>query len=219
VICRPDGNSWHTCACAQILPEDRATLARAAKRGDTCAARRLVEGHLWLVEHVGRTRKIRYSPDVWQAGVLGLYRAIERFDPDRGLAFDTYALWQVYAAMNSTRRKARRRGLTGGRKGSRAEAGKVHFTRCVPERTDTSTPQDEHASRAEISARLVEVVRTLEPRERQAVALKFGLLGTRELSTADASRAMGITPIAFRTLLARALQRTEVRLRKANRNA
>lgn len=201
---REDGCSWHTASVKQILPENRATLIRAAKRGDAAAVRSLVEGHLWLVEHVGRVRKIRYSPDVWQAGALGLYAALEKFDPDRGLAFDTYALWQVYAAMSSTRRKLRRRGLTGGRK---CDPIRAYFTAAIPDCEDRGANPARAAMRAESGRQVRAALARLRPAERRALALRFGLDNGRELPLRDASRVMGITLIAYRALLSRALKR------------
>ena len=54
---------------------------------------RLVELHLPLVEHLARRFAGRNEPlpDLFQVGSIGLIKAIDRFEPERGLEFSTYA--------------------------------------------------------------------------------------------------------------------------------
>jgi RNA polymerase sigma factor (sigma-70 family) len=81
--------------------EAEQALARRARGGDAEARRRLVEANLRLVVHVAR----RYAnrglplPDLIEEGNLGLLRAAEKFDPDRGTRFATYAVWWVRQAV------------------------------------------------------------------------------------------------------------------------
>lgn len=82
--------------------EEEADLARRWRdKGDRRAANRLVESHLRLVVRMAR-RMTGYGlpvSDLIAEGNLGLLRAVETFDPERGLRFATYALWWVKAAM------------------------------------------------------------------------------------------------------------------------
>jgi RNA polymerase sigma-B factor len=59
----------------------------------TAARDQLVALHLPLVEHLARRFRNRGEPydDLMQVGTIGLIKAIDRFDPDRGLEFSTYA--------------------------------------------------------------------------------------------------------------------------------
>lgn len=61
----------------------------------------LVEMHLPLVRHLARRYAERGEPmeDVIQAGTIGLIQAVDRFEPDRGLAFSTYAVPTVVGAI------------------------------------------------------------------------------------------------------------------------
>ncbi|MFL5863057.1 MAG: RNA polymerase sigma factor RpoD/SigA [Solirubrobacteraceae bacterium] len=80
--------------------EDR--LVEAAKSGDRRAREELVESFLPLIARVARV--YRGSPSItrvelMQEGVVGLLRALERFDPAEGVPFWGYAVWWVRQAM------------------------------------------------------------------------------------------------------------------------
>lgn len=72
-------------------------LARRVGEGDMRARRRLIESNLRLVVSVAkkyRGRGVAFE-DLIQEGNAGLIRAVERFDPDRGFRFSTYATWWI----------------------------------------------------------------------------------------------------------------------------
>lgn len=75
-------------------PHDESQLYRLAQAGDPDARRDLVEKHWNLIWHiVHRFQGRGYDPeDLFQVGAIGLLKAIERFDVDRGLKFSTYAV-------------------------------------------------------------------------------------------------------------------------------
>jgi DNA-directed RNA polymerase sigma subunit (sigma70/sigma32) len=83
-------------------PEAERDLVVAAQAGDTAARARLVEAFMPLIASVSRV--YRDSPQVervelLQEGVVGLLRAIERYDPARGVPFWGYATFWVRQAM------------------------------------------------------------------------------------------------------------------------
>jgi RNA polymerase primary sigma factor len=76
-----------------LTVEAETELAKAAKLGDVQARKRLIESNMRLVINIAKGYKCRNIPleDLIQEGAIGLMQATERFDPDRGFRFSTYA--------------------------------------------------------------------------------------------------------------------------------
>jgi len=80
-----------------LSKDEEFSLARAARSGDSKAAMRLAQGNLRLVIRAAkqyRDRGLSFE-DLIQEGNLGLLKAVQRFDPERGFRFSTYAVWWI----------------------------------------------------------------------------------------------------------------------------
>lgn len=92
-------------------PDDLARLAAMAPDdpGREAVRHRVVEAHLPLVHHLARRYADRGEPldDLVQVGTIGLLKAVDRFDPDRGHAFASFA---VPTVLGEIRRHFRDRG-------------------------------------------------------------------------------------------------------------
>ncbi len=84
-----------------LTAEQEADLARAAQAGDEQARRALSEANLRLVVSVAKRYVGRGLPflDRIQEGNLGLMKAAEKFEPERGFKFSTYATWWIRQAI------------------------------------------------------------------------------------------------------------------------
>jgi RNA polymerase nonessential primary-like sigma factor len=81
----------------RLTSSEEYVLATRAARGDESARRRLIEHQLGLVVMIARRYRNRGLPlsDLIAEGNLGLLKASEKFDPERGFRISTYAKWWI----------------------------------------------------------------------------------------------------------------------------
>lgn len=93
-----------------LTAEEEVRFGRLCQKGDLQARNHMIECNLRLVVKISRRYINRGLPflDLIDEGNLGLIRAVEKFDPERGFRFSTYATWWIRqtierALMNQTR--------------------------------------------------------------------------------------------------------------------
>jgi RNA polymerase nonessential primary-like sigma factor len=93
-----------------LTAQEEGELARRVRQGDFAARQKMIERNLRLVVNIAKHYLNRGIPllDLVEEGNLGLMHALEKFDPERGFRFSTYATWWIRqnierAIMNQSR--------------------------------------------------------------------------------------------------------------------
>lgn len=179
---------------------------------------RLVESHLHLLDlaaaHWSRRYPILDRDDLRQAAYFGLRRAAERFDPERGVLFSTFAFHGLRDAIQ--RELPSLLGMVRVPKRPTAPRPSVaSFEDDAPEPEDEGTTSNpyEVASRAEDRERVRFALGKLRPRDALVAELRFGINGAGRTHTyAEVGERLGVTGERVRQIEARALSRLRAAL-------
>lgn len=84
-----------------LTPEEEVSLARRIMKGDAAAREHMIKANLRLVVRIARDYENFGLPilDLVSEGNIGLVKAVERFDPDKGGKLSTYAAWWIRQAL------------------------------------------------------------------------------------------------------------------------
>jgi RNA polymerase sigma factor (sigma-70 family) len=97
---------WEEAESSQAISGDEAdALARRAQAGDAAASEELIRRLLPLVQATARRYRTEglEQADLLQEGIVGLLRALQRFDPARGVPFAAFATWWIRQSLQEAR--------------------------------------------------------------------------------------------------------------------
>ncbi|MCA9803935.1 MAG: sigma-70 family RNA polymerase sigma factor [Cyanobacteria bacterium HKST-UBA02] len=181
----------------QIRSEDTRESSRARER--------FVLANLRLVVGIAK----RYSgrglslEELIQEGNVGLLKAVDRFEPDRGNRFSTYAVWwirqQIVGALKSKNR-------------TRSTSIDLNTEEGPLDIPDPFAPDPQDVAEQTLSRHvLARLVSNLPPRERDVISLLYGIGGKKPLDHETAARLLGMS----RQRLSQIEKRALVKLRKS----
>ena len=242
-----------------LSAEEEVYFARRALKGCEASRKRMIVSNLRLVVKIARRYNNRGLAllDLIEEGNLGLIRAVEKFDPERGFRFSTYATWWIRqtierAIMNQTRtirlpihvvkelnvylRAARELAQKLDHEPTAEEIAEAldkpvedvsKMLRLNERITSVDTPIGSDNDKAlldiiadekghgpeddlqdkDIKASIVRWLQDLNPKQREVLARRFGLMGYEPSTLEDVGAEIGLTRERVRQIQVEALRR------------
>ena len=204
-----------------LTAADEVRLAKRIERGDLSAKEQMIESNLRLVHALARPYRGRGVPyeDLVQEGVVGLIRAVERFDHRRGRKFSTYAAWWIRRSLMDALDKARAIRIPAAAARQRAQRDLPRVTQSLDAPIgEDATPLYEliadeaaqspwqRADELEARREVWSMLGKLPPRHRQVLARRYGLVADRVQTHAQIGALLGVGEERSRQLERQALQ-------------
>ena len=193
--------------------EQRLTIL--IQQGDEQARQTLIEHNLRLVTHIAKTY---YHPkvelmDLIQEGNLGLIEAVDRFNPEMGLRFSTFAVWwirkRILRYLGRSEDLVR---LDTPIKGEEGEALCLGDT-IMDEETILGGPacegQDTQLEQEESRQQMLKRIERLSKREKEVLMMLYGVTEERALTPQEVAERLGVSPRRIRQIRNKALRRLQ----------
>ena len=150
----------------------------ALRAGDRSAREKIIRHNLRLVAHIC---KKYYAGDAAQddyisIGTIGLIKAVDTFDPDKGKKFASYASRCIENELRMELRRTRRAGPQLSLQEPLEAGGQLTLADTLPDETDMEADCEQRAD----AARLRSMVEQLPGRERQIMRLRYGFGGAAQ---------------------------------------
>lgn len=191
--------------------EQRLTIL--IQQGDEQARQTLIEHNLRLVTHIA---KMYYHPkvelmDLIQEGNLGLIEAVDRFNPEMGLRFSTFAVWwirkRILRYLGRSEDLVR---LDTPIKGEEGEALCLGDT-IMDEETILGGPacegQDTQLEQEESRQQMLKRIERLSKREKEVLMMLYGVTEERALTPQEVAERLGVSIRRFYHIRDRALKK------------
>lgn len=191
--------------------EQRLTIL--IQQGDGQARQTLIEHNLRLVTHIAKTY---YHPkvelmDLIQEGNLGLIEAVDRFNPEMGLRFSTFAVWWIRKRiLHYLGRSEDLVRLDTPIKGEEGETLCLGDT-IMDEETILGGPacegQDTQLEQEESRQQMLKRIERLSKREKEVLMMLYGVTEERALTPQEVAERLGVFPRSVRRIRDKALRR------------
>ena len=191
------------------LPPDQERAAFAQLRGGGAGAARardlLIRHNLRLVAHICKKyyAGTAAQDDLISIGTIGLIKAVDTFDPDKGKRFSSYASRCIENELRMELRRVRKAGVQVSLQEPLEAGGQLTLADTLP---DDTVMEDDCERRAD-AAHLRRLVETLPVRERTLLRLRYGLDGERPATQQQTAERLGISRSYVSRLEKRALAR------------
>ena len=191
--------------------EQRLTIL--IQQGDEQARQTLIEHNLRLVTHIA---KMYYHPkvelmDLIQEGNLGLIEAVDRFNPEMGLRFSTFAVWWIRKRiLHYLGRSEDLVRLDTPIKGEEGETLCLGDT-IMDEETILGGPacegQDTQLEQEESRQQMLKRIERLSKREKEVLMMLYVVTEERALTSQEVAERLGVFPRSVRRIRDKALRR------------
>lgn len=192
--------------------EERECLLRC-QQGDIEARNKLIEHNLRLVAHIAKkyTGSVRDHEDILSVGTIGLIKGISSFDPSKGTRLATYAARCVdneILMLLRSRKKEQGDVSLNESIGTDKEGNQVMLLDVIS--SDDVDVFDEINTSMEVKQLYSNICQELDPRERQVILLRYGLIDGRCLPQREIAKQLKIS----RSYVSRIEKKAVTKLRK-----